>query len=288
MSNKRFIRIISVILLAFVLTGCQIATNPDGSIKLIYLTTTFREMMEEGVFSAILIYPLAQSINFLDKYIGVGGAVMIVTLLLNAAILALTFKSNVSMQRMQELQPEMNKIQKKYEGRDDEASKQRMSMEMTKLYQKYDVNPMGALLTTFIQFPVIIAMYNAVRRSAAVANGIFLGIDLSQTPLEAFKAGQYGALVIYALMIVMQLLSILAPRFVAERKAKREAKLHHKTYRKPENNQNMMMSYSMILFIGVLMISWPTALSLYYMIFSVVNIIKTFAIDQLMVRQQQK
>ena len=130
--------------------------------------------------------------------------------------------------------------------------------------------------------------YNAVRRSAAVANGIFLGIDLSQTPLEAFKAGQYGALVIYALMIVMQLLSILAPRFVAERKAKREAKLHHKTYRKPENNQNMMMSYSMILFIGVLMISWPTALSLYYMIFSVVNIIKTFAIDQLMVRQQQK
>ena len=42
-----------------------------------------------------------------------------------------------------------------------------------------------------------------------------------------------------------------------------------------------MMSYGMIVFIGILMISWPAALSLYYSIYSVVNIIKTFAVDKL-------
>ena len=281
MNKKRVMIVLSVLLAVFLLSGCApTATDADGNIKLIYLTTTFKEMMEEGVFSAILIYPLAQAINFLNQYVGVGGAIMIVTLVLNAIILAFTFKSNVSMQRMQELQPELQKIQKKYEGRDDQASQQRMSMEMTKLYQKYDVNPMTALLTTFIQFPVLIAMYNAVRRSAAVATGVFFGVDLSLTPLESFRQGSYGALVIYVLMLVLQLLSITVPKMLAERKARAEADRHHKHYEKPKD-QNAMMSYGMIVFIGILMISWPTALSLYYSIYSVVNIIKTFAVDKL-------
>ena len=285
MNKKRVMTVLTIVMMVFLLSGCaNTAVDADGNIKLIYLTTTFKEMMEEGVFSAILIYPLAQAINFLAQYLGVGGAVMVVTLLLNAVILALTFKSNVSMQRMQELQPELNKIQKKYEGRDDEASKQRMSMEMTKLYQKYDVNPMTALLTTFIQFPVLIAMYNAVRRSAAVATGSFLGVELALTPLECFKQGSYGAILIYALMLVMQFVSISVPRWLADRKAKAEADKHHKHYEKPEN-QNVMMSYGMLVFIGILMISWPTALSLYYCIYSLVNIIKTLAVDKLTSRE---
>ena len=284
MNKKHIVRILCVILLAVVLTGCQVATDADGNIKLIYLTTPFSEMMQEGVFSAILIYPLAQSVNFLAQYLGVGGAIAVVTLALNAVILALTFKSNVAMQRMQELQPELNKIQKKYEGRDDEASKQRMSMEMQKLYQKYDVNPMGAILSTFIQFPVLIAMYQAVRRSAAVANGVFFGIDLTRSPLDSFKAGSYGAIILYVLMIAAQFVSIMVPRLLAERKAKREAELHHKHYEKPAN-QNAAMSYGMIAMIAVLMISWPAALALYYLIYSLVNIIKSILIDRMMQKQ---
>ncbi len=281
MNKKKMLTILTVIMMVFLLTGCTIATNPDGSIKLIYLTTPFSEMMQEGVFEAILVYPLAQAINFLSKYIGVGGAIMLMTLIINAIVLVFTFRSNVDMQRMQELQPELNKIQKKYEGRDDQVSRQRMSMEMTKLYDKYDVKPGMAMLSTFIQFPILIAMYNAVRRSAAVATGVFFGVDLALTPTESVKSGSWGAIVIYVLMLLAQLASILVPKLLAQAKAKKEAELHHRRYEKPQE-ANPMMTYGMIIFIGVLMLSWPTALSLYYLIFSIVNIIKTLAINKLM------
>ena len=46
------------------------------------------------------------------------------------------------------LQPELNKIQRKYEGRDDQASKMRMAQEQQQLMKKYDVNPGSMMLST--------------------------------------------------------------------------------------------------------------------------------------------
>lgn len=282
MNKKRVLIVLTVLLGLFLLSGCAVPMDEQGNIKLIYATTTFKEMLDEGFFAAILVYPLCQAINNLTPTVGVGLAVMLVTLLLNAVVLALTFKSNVSMQRMQAIQPEVMKIQKKYEGKEDDASKMRMSQELQSLYSKNDINPLGSLLATFIQFPILIAMYNAVRRSDAVANGVFAGMHLSLTPMQAIRSGLWVGLIIYVTMICLQLLSIKLPQMIAERRAKAEADLHHKTYRKPENSQqNFMMTYGMVIFIGIIMISWPTALSLYYCIYSVVNVIKTILIDKL-------
>ena len=72
---------------------------------------------------------------------------------------------------MQLIQPEINKIQRKYEGKDDDASKMRQAQELQNLYKKYGINPFGTILITFIQFPIIIAMYQAVQRSYAVTTG---------------------------------------------------------------------------------------------------------------------
>ncbi len=281
MNKKRLFAILTVLFMVLVLTGCASPRDAEGNIKLIYLDTPYSTMKEEGIFAAILIYPLAQAINFLsDKLHSCGAAVVVVTLILNALVLALTFKSNMDLQKMQQLQPEQARIQKKYEGRDDQASRLRMSQEMNKLYEKYDVKPGRAMLSTFLQFPILIAMYNAVQRSAAVATGHFLGIDLSLTPMANLSNGVYMAVVIYALMLILQFLSISLPRWLSERRAKAEAERHHRHYEKPAN-QNMMMSYSMLIFIGVLMINWPSALTLYYCIYSAVNVIKTFVVDGL-------
>ena len=280
MNKKRIIKILSLIMMLALLTGCTIARDADGNIKLITLQTSIMDMKDEGVFSAILIYPLSQAINYLSQYLGVGLAIMIVTLLLNGIVLAFTFKSNVSMQRMQDLQPELQKIQRKYEGRDDSTSQQRMNMEMTKLYQKYDVNPMTALLVSFLQFPILFAMYSAVQRSAAVAQGTFLGADLSLTPMQNFTNGTIVGFVIYGLMLILQFLSISIVRWLQAYRTKQKADKEHRHYEKPKD-QNAMVSYGMLIFIGVLMISWPTALSLYYAIYSLVNILKSIIIDKL-------
>ena len=264
----------TVVCLLILLSGCS--TN----FSLIYLDTPISEMYQDGIFAVALTYPLAQAINFLSQKIGVFLAVTIVTLILNAIIITLTFKSNVSMQKMQEIQPEVQKIQLKYEGRYGEGSQQRMNMELQNLYKKNGINPLGSIIATFIQFPVLISMYAAVRRSAAVANGTFLGQSLALTPKEAFVAGQYIIVAIYVIMIIMQFISVSIPRWLSIRKGKIEAEKRHKTYEKPAQ-QNSFMMYGIVVFIAVIMLSWPAALSLYYCIYSVVNIGKTLLIDKL-------
>ena len=285
MNKKRLILVLTVILLALTLSGCSVPVDENGQTILINQNTTFGEVMDEGVFAAIITYPIAQAINHLEPSVGIALAITIVTLAINAIVLTFTFKSNVAMQKMQEIQPELTKIQAKYEGKTDEQSQQRMAMEMQQLYAKYGINPIGSLLSTFIQFPILIGMYNAVRRSAAVANATFAGVSLSQTPKEAFVSKDWLCVVIFALMVITQFLSIKTPQWVAEYRGKKEADAHHKSYKKPEQNQNIMMTYGMLVMISFIMLSWPTALSLYYVIYSIINIIKTLLIDKLSHKQ---
>ena len=274
MTNKRITRLLTVIAIAFVLTGCSTSS------ELITSDTHFADVMNDGFFAAVITYPLAQAINLLEPRVGIFLAVTIVTIVINAIAMIFTFKSSVGMQRMQELQPEMQKIQAKYEGRTDDVSQQRMAMEMQQLYSKYNVNPLGALLSTFIQFPLLIGMYNAVRRSEKVANATFMGASLSMSPSQAIKEKAWVCLVIFILMVLCQFLSIKLPQILANKHGREEAEKHHKTYQKPEN-QNMMMTYSMLLMIAFVMYSCPTALSLYYCISSIVNIAKTLIIDKM-------
>ena len=281
MNKKRLLLVLTVLLLVLTLSGCSVPTDENGNVVLITLDTTFKEVMDEGVFAALITYPLSQAINYLEPIVGIALAIAVVTLAINVIVLAFTFKSNVAMQKMQEIQPELTKIQAKYEGRTDEQSQQRMAMEMQQLYAKYGINPIGSLISTFIQFPILIGMYNAVRRSEAVANAAFMGVSLSQTPKEAFVNKDFVCVVIFILMVVFQFLSIKTPTWIAQARAKKEADSHHKSYKKPDQQQNIMMTYGMLAMISFVMLSWPTALSLYYVIYSIINIIKTLAIDKL-------
>lgn len=270
--NKRLKKSLALILLAFVLTGCSTSS------ELITLDTKITDVMNDGFFSAIITYPLAQAINFLEPKVGIFLAITLVTVALNAVVLALTFKSNVAMQKVQELQPELQKIQAKYEGRNDEVSQQRMAMEMQQLYAKYNVNPLGSMVSTFVQFPLLFGMYSAVRRSSAVANAKFLGTSLSQSPREAVLNKAWICLVIFIAMVISQLIAMKLPQLLAEKRARQEAEKHHKTYQKP-NNPNAAMTYGMLGMVAFAMFSIPTALSLYYCISSLVNIAKTLVID---------
>lgn len=280
MDKKHITILLTSLCFLFLLSGCSTSS------ELIYLDTPVSNVTSDGVLTVILTYPLAQAINYLSGKLGVFWGIAIVTLLLNAIVLALTFKSNVSMQKMQELQPELQKIQLKYEGRTDQASQQRMAMEMQNLYKKYGVNPMGSMAAMFLQFPILFCMYAAVRRSAAVANGEFMGASLAMTPSEAFTNKAWVLIAIFALMIVFQFVSVGITRWLSESRAKKQAEKHHKHYEKPAN-QNAMMTYGMVIFIAVIMISWPTALSLYYLISSAVNIIKTLAIDKMTHKEEK-
>ena len=201
--TKKLLVLILVIGIISVASGCAIPRDADGHIVEITSTTTFGEIMStENWFSAIFVWPLSRLINAIAPTLGVGGSIALVTIIVNGILAAATFKSTVAQQKMQLVQPELERIQRKYEGRNDQNAKMRQAQEMQALYNKYDINPGGMMLVMFLQFPVIMAMYMAVQRSSAVQHGAFMGMNLQTTPLNGIKEGQFAYLILFIFMVV--------------------------------------------------------------------------------------
>ena len=62
------------------------------------------------------------------------------------------------------MQPELQKIQKKYGNKKDEVSMQKMNQETQAVYEKYGVSPMGSCVQLLIQMPVLLSLYQVIYR----------------------------------------------------------------------------------------------------------------------------
>ena len=292
--TKKLLALMAIVTIVVTATGCTAPKDANGHIILISNTTTFGDIFQtENWFSALFVWPLSWVLNHLAPIITVGGAIAVVTAVVNGLLAVFTLKSQMSMQRMQMLQPELNKIQRKYEGRDDQASKMRMAQEQQQLMKKYDVNPGSMMLVQFIQLPIIMAMFMAIQRAEAIVNGTFLGMNLQVKPSEAFGLLFKGDLsglpyiILFLLMAVTQVILVLLPMYFQKKKAEAEAAKHH---RKPEptNNQNMMMQMYMIVMVLAFGLMWQSGMSLFWFIRNIVDIIKTIIVQNIMENNSQK
>ena len=131
----------------------------------------------------------------------------------------------------------------------------------------------------------------SVHRSWAVQSGTFLGMNLQTTPLDGMKVllqGDMSGLPYLFLFIFMgacQFLAMKLPQMIQKKKAEEEAAKHHR--KPPEtSNQSQMMQYymvGMILFFGLM---WPSAMSLYWAINSLVTIAKTLIVQKVIDKKQ--
>lgn len=285
LKNKKKLLLLSVLLLVFV-AGCKSYVDPTTKKVMeefiIYPTTSFFTVLDEGWFAAIFVWPLAQLINFFGGMTDAGIGILIATILFNMVVAVFSIKSQIQSQRMQMIQPELNKIQAKYEGKTDDASRMRMSQEMQALYTKYQINPFSSILILFIQMPILMAFYYAVQRASVVVKGTFLGIDLTLTPGDGFASQKWAYLVIFVAMVCLQYLSMKVPAWLAEQKKKKSG-IKEKKYAQPKQqgpDQMKMMSLvstAMIAFIGW---TWPVAMSYYWAVSSSVRIIQNIVIDK--------
>jgi len=95
-------------------------------------------------------------LEFLNKLIhNWGVSIIIMTLLLRIIMFPLSKKQSLSSLKMQELQPKMKAIQEKYKN-----DQQKLQQETSKLYQQAGYNPASGCLPLFLQFFVLISMYN--------------------------------------------------------------------------------------------------------------------------------
>ena len=292
--TKKLLALMAIVTIVVTATGCTAPKDANGHIILISESTTFGEIFQtENWFNALFVWPLSWVLNKLAPVITVGGAIAVVTAVVNGLLAVFTLKSQMGMQRMQMVQPELNKIQRKYEGRDDQASKMRMAQEQQQLMNKYNVNPGSMMLVQFIQLPIIMAMFMAIQRAEAVVNGTFLGMNLQVKPSEAFGLLFKGDLsglpyiILFLLMAVTQVILVLLPMYFQKKKAAAEAAKHH---RKPEpkNNQNVMMQMYMIIMVLAFGLMWQSGMSLFWFIRNIVDIIKTIIVQNIMENNSQK
>ena len=85
-------------------------------------------------------------------------AIIALTLLVMIVTTPLTLKSTRSMMMMQQLQPEMKKIQSQY--KDD---REKLNEELLKFYKENNINPLGGCLPLLVQMPVFLVLYQVLR-----------------------------------------------------------------------------------------------------------------------------
>lgn len=106
-------------------------------------------------------------------------SIVFLVLVVHACIFPAFIKSIKGMRNMQAIAPKMKKIQQKYKGKSDSASKEAMQREMMKLYQENNANPAGSCLPMMIQGPAFMSIWYTLSVIPFIARG-------KHAPLGAF------------------------------------------------------------------------------------------------------
>ena len=92
----------------------------------------------------------------------IGLAIILFTFVVYMAMMPLQIKQQKFSKMNSIMQPEIQKIQKKYKGKSDQESMMRQNEELNAVYQKYGVSPTGSCVQLLIQLPVLLALYQVI------------------------------------------------------------------------------------------------------------------------------
>lgn len=214
----------------------------------------------EGLWTSIFVKPLAWFIVKVGNVVKSNGlAIMIVGLLLRLCLFPLSKKTTDMSENMKKAQKDLNRLEKKYEGKTDKDSTMAKSQEMMLIYKKYNINPMASCLFSFLQLPIFFAFLEAVYRVPAFFENNFLVFNLGTTPLEGFKVGNYWYLILIILIFGATYYSF-----------------KNMNASNPEQASQMkMMSTFMTVFILIISFSLPTSIALYWIVSNGFTVVQT-------------
>lgn len=137
-----------------------------------------------GLWESLFIKPLSYIIIQIGKVLGnYGLSIIFVTLIIRFILFPFTKKSVMQSENMKKAQKDLNKLEKKYKGTEDDRDAQmKKAQEMMAIYKKYDINPMSGCLFAFIQLPLFFAFLESLNRLPIVFEGKFLGLHLGMSP----------------------------------------------------------------------------------------------------------
>lgn len=113
-----------------------------------------------NVFRALNRYLIIPIVSFLKDYISNWGIIiLLLTIFIKLLLSPFTYKSYLSQAKMRILRPQVEEINKKYEGKTDQETMLKKQRETMALYSSAGASPMSGCLPMLLQMPFLIALY---------------------------------------------------------------------------------------------------------------------------------
>lgn len=233
----------------------------------------------EGLWTTIFVKPLAWVIiNLglllekikLSKGLANGFAIILSCLIIRLILYPFTKKTAMQSEKLKEVQPQLEKLEKKYAGKESEEDQRRKAEEMMMIYQKYKINPISSCLLSFIQIPLLFAYLEAINRTPVIFENTFLNLDMGTTIFYGIMSSNW---MYYLLMLFL----VLGTSYLS--------------FRKTLKDQTAMAAqmkgtiYFMLAMIVVASFSLPVALGLYWIASSVFTVVQNELVERKRVKK---
>lgn len=214
-----------------------------------------------------------------------GWAIIIFTIFLRLLLFPLSISSQKAMQKMRDLQPQLDKLKNKH-GKDKKA----MQQAQLELYQANKVNPVAGCIPQILQLVILIVLYQFLLKfiGQEVSNGVTINSHFFWLDLR--HPDQLYVLPVLAGLTQLVLSLMMTPKkvVVLEKKAKKVTKSTE-----PEGVADMaqtmqkQMTFMMPLFTAFIALGFPSGLSLYWVVTTIFSVIQQYYVSGFGGMQQQ-
>ncbi len=128
-----------------------------------------------GQISVVMGWIMNGIYKFLDGLFGIqnlGLCIIIFSILIYLFMTPLQIKQQKFSKLSSVMQPELMKIQKKYQNKKDQVSMQKMQEETAAVYQKYGVSPTGSCVQLLIQLPILWSLWHVIQNIPAYVGSV--------------------------------------------------------------------------------------------------------------------
>jgi YidC/Oxa1 family membrane protein insertase len=220
---------------------------------------------------------LGDALNFFYQIIpNLGIAIILLTIMLSLLMFPLTLKQTRSMRAMQEIQPEVKRLQKELKGDREELNKQLMA-----LYSEKGVNPAAGCLPLIVQMPIWFALFRVLGDTEQYIevppgesiNTQFLGMDLTVSPSSAIPDAFSSGDILAAIPYIVLLIFIVAAGFYQQYQTTQMRSSNGEVVEKTAQQQSMQTAMKIMpLFFGFITWSLTSGLGIYFATSSVFRI----------------
>jgi len=225
----------------------------------------------------IIINPFITILLFLYQILGgnVVLAIVVFTILVRLATYPLTMKQQRSMKAMQELQPELKKLQEKYKN-----NREQLAQAQWELYREHGYNPLASCLPLIIQLPILLGLYRAIVTTLAATPLQLLNLSgrlwvpelSSQVPLQNKFLWLNLAVPdpLYVLPVLVVVTTWLQQRLLTPATASSGSSGDKTADQAAQMSRQMMMI--MPLMFGFFSLSFASGLSIYFIASNIIGI----------------